>query len=101
MIRHVLLFSLKNETTDSAVKKLKNAFLKMPYFIDGVVSVEWGVNNSPENKNEGYCYCVLMTFRDEAARNAYLPHPVHIKLKDIFVPLLNKIVVLDYDKDPD
>lgn len=98
MIRHILFFSLKNEATDYAIEKLKNTFLEIPCLIDGVISVEWGINNSPENKNDGYCYCVLMTFRDEAARNAYLPHPAHIKLKNIFTPLLHKILVLDYEK---
>lgn len=96
MIRHILFFSLKSDTSYNAVYKLKNSFLKIPNYIDGVLSVEWGLNNSPENKNEGYSYCVLMTFRDEIVRDIYLSHPEHLKLKEIFLPLLEKLIVLDY-----
>jgi len=68
----------------------------MPNKVEGVISVEWGINDSPENKNKGYTHTVLMTFLDEKGRQNYLPHPEHEALKDIFIPLLEDIVVFDY-----
>ncbi|GAL21185.1 stress responsive alpha-beta barrel domain protein Dabb [Vibrio maritimus] len=37
-----------------------------------------------------------MTFRDEAGRQNYLPHPEHNALKKVFRPILEDIVVFDY-----
>jgi hypothetical protein len=68
----------------------------MPEKIDGVDAVEWGINDSPEGKNEGYTHSVVMTFADESGRRNYLPHPEHDALKAVFVPLLEKIIVFDY-----
>lgn len=68
----------------------------MPTKVEGVDSVEWGLNDSPEGKNKHYTHCVMMTFVDEAGRDRYLPHPEHDVLKEIFRPILEDIVVFDY-----
>ncbi|WP_166425558.1 Dabb family protein [Paraglaciecola sp. 20A4] len=96
MIRHILLIKLKESVSAFEVDKLKALFESIPHKIDGVISVEWGLNNSPEQLNDGYTHCVLMTFLDEQARQEYLPHPEHEALKRVFVPLLAGIVVFDY-----
>ncbi len=64
--------------------------------VEGVVSVEWGLNDSPENLDQGFTHSVLMTFANEKGRQNYLPHPEHAVLKEVFKPLLEDIVVLDY-----
>lgn len=96
MIRHILLIKFKDCSEASDIKTLKKLFESMPEKVEGVVSVEWGVNNSPEGKNEGYTHSVLMTFADENGRRNYLPHPEHDALKEVFQPLLEDIIVFDY-----
>ncbi|PTP41524.1 Dabb family protein [Vibrio splendidus] len=96
MIRHILLIKFKENAEASEVQKLKMLFEAMPNKVEGVTSVEWGLNDSPENKNQGYTHSVLMTFADEEARQNYLPHPEHDALKDVFRPLLEDIIVFDY-----
>lgn len=96
MIRHILLIKFKETADPSQIETAKQLFESIPGKISGVESVEWGVNDSPEGMNKGYTHAVLMTFADEASREAYLPHPEHEKLKQVFVPLLEDIVVLDY-----
>jgi hypothetical protein len=96
MIRHVLLIRFKPGVPSNAIDKIKAAFKAMLSSIEGVIDVEWGENNSPENKNQGFTHCVLMTFADEDGRNEYLPHPQHDALKAIFEPVLEDIIVLDY-----
>ncbi|MEZ9392163.1 Dabb family protein [Vibrio splendidus] len=96
MIRHILLIKFKKNAEASEVQKLKMLFEAMPNKVDGVTSVEWGLNDSPENKNQGYTHSVLMTFTDEKGRQNYLPHPEHYALKDVFRPLLDDIIVFDY-----
>ena len=96
MIRHILLIRFKAAANAKAVDDVKKAFLEIPSKIKGVESVEWGQNDSPENKNKGFTHCVLMTFADDEARSRYLPHPEHEALVRIFSPTLEEIIVFDY-----
>jgi hypothetical protein len=96
MIRHVILIKFKQSASLSQIDTLRTLFESMSDKITGVVSVEWGVNDSEENKNKGYTHSVLMTFDNEEARQHYLPHTEHDKLKEFFRPLLEDIIVFDY-----
>ncbi|MGY3569861.1 Dabb family protein [Vibrio paucivorans] len=96
MIRHVLLIKFKDDASNAEIEKLKGLFELMPEKVEGVISVEWGENDSPEGKNKGFTHSVLMTFSDEEGRQNYLPHPEHDALKEVFRPLLEDIVVFDY-----
>ena len=96
MIRHILLIKFKDSAKPSQIDKLRALFESMPHKVEGVVSGEWGLNDSPENHHKGYTHSVFMTFSDEKGRQHYLPHPEHEALKEIFSPLLEDIVVFDY-----
>lgn len=96
MIRHILLIKFKETAQPSDLEDVKAAFYGIPDKVSGVTDVEWGENNSPEGKNQGYTHCVFMTFRDEAGRDEYLPHPAHRALGEIFRPVLEDIIVFDY-----
>lgn len=96
MIRHILFIQFNQTVDTSKIDAVKSLFTSMPDKIDGVVSVEWGINDSPEGLNKNFTHSVLMTFADEAARQRYLPHPEHEALKAVFVPLVEDIVVFDY-----
>jgi len=96
MIRHILLIKFKDSSQLSEIEELKGLFESMPERVEGVESVEWGINDSPEGKNKGFTHSVLMTFADEAGRQNYLPHAEHEALRQVFGPLLEDIVVFDY-----
>lgn len=96
MIRHVLFIQFKATAAAAAIDAVRLAFLSMPQQVEGVEAVEWGENDSPEGKNRSFSHCVLMTFKDETARQHYLPHPAHEALKAEFLPVLEDIIVLDY-----
>lgn len=96
MIRHILLIKFKNETSLEQIQELMDLFVAIPSKVEGVDSVEWGKNNSPEGKNKDYTHSVFMTFVDEQGRQNYLPHPEHDALKAVFRPILEDIIVFDY-----
>lgn len=97
MIRHILLIKFKASATSEKIQQLRELFETMPVKVEGVSDVEWGLNNSPEGKNKDYTHAVMMTFSDEAGRQNYLPHPEHDALKEVFRPLLEDIIVFDYE----
>ena len=82
MIRHIILIKFKTTASINEIDKLKQNFESMPTKIEGVSSVEWGLNDSDEGKNKNYTYAVLMNFVDESARNNYSLHPEHDELKN-------------------
>lgn len=96
MIRHILLIKFKGSAELSELDRLWALFTAMPEKVAGVVSVEWGLNDSPENLNQGFTHSVLMTFANEQGRQSYLYHPEHEALKTVFRPLLEDIIVFDY-----
>ncbi len=97
MIRHILLIKFKASATSEKIQQLRELFETMPAKVEGVSDVEWSLNNSPEGKNKDYTHAVMMTFADEAGRQNYLPHPEHDALKEVFRPLLEDIIVFDYE----
>lgn len=96
MIRHILLMKFKEDADPQQIEVLKDLFLAMTEKVEGVVDVEWGENDSPEQKNQGYTHSVVMTFADEVGRQNYLPHSEHAALKVVFRPLLDNVIVFDY-----
>lgn len=96
MIRHILLITFVETVTTGQINAVRSSFLQLPHQIDGVLHVEWGVNTSPEGKNAGFTHCVMMAFRDEEARQRYLPHPMHDALKKGFRSLVHELIVFDY-----
>ena len=96
MVRHIILIEFKSTAKTSEINALKSSFESMPLKVEGVHSVEWGLNDSPEGKNKNYTHAVLMSFVDDAGRDNYLPHPEHGELKKLFGPILEDLVVFDY-----
>lgn len=95
-LRHVVLFQFKSTTTAADVAKIEAAFANLPKQIPQIKAFEWGLNNSPENLNQGFTHCFTLTFTSEADREAYLPHPAHKAFGQVLRPHLEKVLVVDY-----
>jgi hypothetical protein len=76
-VRHLVVFKLKPDATPAQVDTLTRAFLALKDSIPGILAMEHGVNNSPENANMGFTHVYMLTFTSAAARDAYLVHPAH------------------------
>ncbi len=96
MLRHVVLFKFKDNSSAEDVKKVEDAFRSLPSKIKEIKSLEWGTNNSPENLAQGFTHCFFVSFKSEADRAIYLPHPAHKAFGEILGPHLDKVLVVDY-----
>jgi hypothetical protein len=96
LLRHVVLFSFKAESTPAQIKNVTDAFAALPKKIKQIKSFEWGTNNSPESLNQGFTHCFFVSFLSEKDRAIYLPHPDHMAFGDILKPILDKVLVIDY-----
>ncbi len=89
-VKHIVVFKYKENATTAQIEEVTQAFKALKGKIPGIVSFEYGVNNSSENLNKGFTHIYLVTFKDVASRDAYLPHAEHQK----FGALLGKLDVL-------
>lgn len=96
ILRHVVMFKFKDSSTADDIKKVEDAFVALPHKIKTIKSIEFGTNNSPENLNQGFTHCFILTFKSEKDRDDYLPHPDHKAFGKVLGPHLDKVMVLDY-----
>jgi hypothetical protein len=95
-LRHVVLLKFKDTAKPADVKKVEVAFAGLSKKIPLIRQFEWGLNNSPENLNQGLTHCFFVTFASEKDRDDYLVHPDHKVFVDILLPHLDKVTVVDY-----
>ena len=99
--RHVVLFKFKPEASPAQVKEIEQAFAALPAKIDSITGYEWGPSESVEKLNDGFTHCFLVTFKDKAGLEAYLPHPAHQEFGAKLRPILEKALVFDYTAKKD
>jgi hypothetical protein len=100
VLRHVVLFKFKDGTPAERVRAIEEKFAGLKSKIPGITAFEWGTDVSPEKLAQGFTHCFLVTFPDEAARDAYLPHPAHQDFVSVLKPHLDKVLVVDYLAKP-
>ena len=62
LLRHVVLFSFKAGSAPEQIKAVETAFAALQKKIKEVKTFEWGINNSPENLNQGFTHCLFCKF---------------------------------------
>jgi hypothetical protein len=96
VLRHVVLFKFKETSTPADVERIVAGFRGLPAKIPAIKEFEWGTDVSPEGKAQGFTHCFLVTFKTEADRDAYLPHPAHKEFVSIVGPHVDKVCVVDF-----
>lgn len=101
MIRHVVLINFRPELDGTAINQALNSVAGLKDKIDGILAVTAGANTSPEKLEKGFRHGFVVDFRDAAARDAYLPHPEHVKVGKALVEAarggIAGILVFDYE----
>lgn len=95
-LRHVVLFDFKDGTSKDDLEEIETKFASLPGDIPIITAFEWGTNNSPEDLANGHTHAFLVTFKDEAGREVYLPHPAHKEFGTIVRNHVEKLIVFDY-----
>lgn len=95
-LRHVVLFKFKDDATKEQVKAVVDSLGALPKKIDSIIGYEHGLNNSNEGRSKGFTHCFTITFKDEAGRDKYLPHPAHDEFVKGALPIIEDVLVVDY-----
>lgn len=96
VLRHVVMYKFKDGLPAAQLQQVVDAFSGLPGKIDAIIGFEKGTNVSPEGKSEGLTHVFVVTFKDEAGRDAYLKHPAHDAYVEVVKDKREKVVVFDY-----
>ncbi len=94
--RHVVAFKFKPSATEAQIKDIVDGFAQLPKQIDTIIAYEHGINISKEGHDQGFTHVFIVTFKDEAGLEVYLPHPAHKAFVEKLLPLLDQPFVVDY-----
>lgn len=100
MITHAVLLRVKKTTPKSEIDRVFQSLAGLKGKIPGLLTFSGGPYSSPEGMNKGFTHGFVMTFTDPAARDVYLPHPEHEKVKKLVLAILegglDGVVAFDY-----
>ena len=96
-VKHIALVKFKEGTSNEQIDDLFDSLLDVTETIDGVEDYVSGPNTSPEDLSKGFTHGFVITFQDAATRDAYLSHADHEQFKAKFVPMIEDIVVVDFE----
>lgn len=105
MVHHLVLFRFRADLPDGAMASVFAELRALQARIDGITGFSGGADCSSEGLTKGYTHGFCMSFQDEAARDAYLPHPEHQRVVELLLPMLedgmNGVLSFDYqDGEP-
>ena len=102
-VKHVVLMRFRTDAIPSAIDEVFADLATLKDSIPGMIDFSGGPYSSPEGLNKGFTHGFVMTFADAAARDSYLPHPEHEKVKIKIVSLLEGgiegVVAFDWERE--
>ena len=97
VIHHIALVQFKPGVSQGQIEAIFAQLKSLKDRIPGILDFSSGRNNSHEGLTGGFTHGFIMTMQSAAARDAYLTHPEHEKVKAIALPKVENIVVFDYE----
>ena len=97
MVKHIILWKLKNEHNNDGVKNaIKTNLEALKGQIDGLVEIKVQLEKLPSSNADVMLYSV---FTDENALKGYALHPAHVHVADTFVrPFTETRMCIDYEE---
>ena len=98
MVKHIILWKLKEEFNNDKVKQgIKAGLESLKGVIDGLLEIKVETETLPSANVDVMLYSV---FSDAAALKHYATHPEHVKVADTFVrPYTETRACFDYETE--
>ena len=96
-VKHIALVKFKEGTPQEQIYNVFDEILDLTENITGIEDYVSGPNSSPEGQNQGFTHGFIMTFTDAAARDGYLSHPEHERVKAAVLPHVESVLIFDFE----
>ncbi|KAJ4786678.1 Stress-response A/B barrel domain-containing protein HS1 [Rhynchospora pubera] len=100
VVKHVLLAKFKEEVAAERVEELIRGYANLVSVVPSMKSFHWGRDVSIENLHQGFTHVFESTFDSTQAIADYISHPAHVDFANIFLPALDKVLVVDFQPTP-
>lgn len=96
-VHHMVFLKFKRGITEDRLADVFAQLANLQEVIAGIEYFQAGPYSSSEGLNKGFDYGFLMTFKSVAARDAYLPHPAHLRVRDLLLTLIDDVIAVDIE----
>ena len=96
-INQIALFKFEEGTGAEKIDQIFNDLLEVTENVDGVENFVSGANNSAAGMNQSFTHGAVTTFRDAAARDAFMTSTELEKFKAAVGPSIKDILVFDFE----
>lgn len=96
-VQHMVLLKFKAGVAEGVIEELFEQLGGLQELIPGIRYFAGGPYASDEGLHGGYTHGFLMTFESAAARDAYLPHPEHERVKAAILPHVESVIAFDFE----
>jgi hypothetical protein len=96
-VKHIVLLKFKEGTAEEQISKFFEDVLDLSETVPGIDDYVSGNNCSPEGLSQGMTHGFIMTFSDIAARDAYIANPDLQRLKTATMPMVESVLVFDFE----
>ena len=93
---HVVSLKFKSGSTPEQIGLVEQAFGGLKEKIEGIQTLKWGTNVSPEKHDKGFTHCFVLSFATEKDRDAYLVHEDHKAFGQVLGPVMADVFVIDF-----
>ena len=94
MIRHIVMFQIKEEYRDEIPQRIRNFYGKKEK-IEGMISLEAGADFLHSERS--YDLALITEFDSREAFDAYQNHPIHLPVKKRMHEVRSASVACDYE----
>ncbi|XP_020217845.1 stress-response A/B barrel domain-containing protein HS1 [Cajanus cajan] len=96
LVKHVLVAKFKDDITPERIEELIKDYANLVNLIPPMKSFHWGKDLSAENMHQGFTHVFESTFESTEGVAEYVAHPAHVEYANLFLPCLEKVIVIDY-----
>ncbi|KAA8527333.1 hypothetical protein F0562_034952 [Nyssa sinensis] len=94
--KHILLAKFKDGIPPDEIDQLIKGYANLVTLIEPMKGFHWGNDVSIENLHQGFTHVFESTFESTEGIAEYIAHPAHVEFANVFLPKLEKVLVIDY-----
>ena len=95
-VKHVLLAKFKDDVPAEKVDELIKGYANLVPLIEPMKAFHWGTDVKIKNMHQGFTHVFESTFESVEGIAEYIVHPAHVEFSNVFLPALDKVIIVDY-----
>jgi hypothetical protein len=96
-VQHLVLLKFKPDVAQRTIDSIFSELEELQDLIGGITYFAAGPYSSHEGRNQGFTHAFIMTFASVEARDNYLPHPEHVRVRDTIIPNIDSVIAFDFE----